>query len=307
MTDNNYETWSFKCTQCGKCCTAGPALGVEEVFKYQDTFISGLMFQASFLSNDPRHAPIPGHLDPVGQAKLSGAAGAVYRKDLAEHLKPMLPRIHEIGGTNYLHIYPAEFGYSQAEDATERCPALVDGKLCSLHPDKPARCQAMPLEPMLPEKYQWITISSMQRHGCAMPIDTGDKLVDQGAIVAADFKSSFEKRLGDIREEAKRMQMLVALMQRGAPYLPSFDIVFKHARIQGSMGPLLLLLLSEDELKNARQQTERVRQFIKSQRALINREIAKALERKNKNERPVTAKLRAFLNEYAILERSIPA
>jgi len=44
--------FAFSCTACGKCCKAGgPALSIEEVFKYQHVFISGLHWAAHNVSH----------------------------------------------------------------------------------------------------------------------------------------------------------------------------------------------------------------------------------------------------------------
>ncbi len=52
--------FAFSCTKCGKCCKGGgPALSIDEVFKYQDIFIAGLRWTAYSVSD--RHlSPGPG-------------------------------------------------------------------------------------------------------------------------------------------------------------------------------------------------------------------------------------------------------
>lgn len=53
MRESAQRDWFFNCNQCGRCCTTGPAMSIEEAFALQDVFIVGIKYQVNFISNNP--------------------------------------------------------------------------------------------------------------------------------------------------------------------------------------------------------------------------------------------------------------
>ena len=128
--------FAFSCTKCGQCCKGGgPALSIDEIFKYQDTFISGLRWGGYAVSKNLFTTLDRNYL--LESAKLY------------DHLGAFCTSFPDRGDTIYPHIYPLATGYDLAPGRA--CTALDEDGSCKLHPDKPDMCRSVPFDAALPE------------------------------------------------------------------------------------------------------------------------------------------------------------
>lgn len=107
------SAFAFSCTKCGECCKrGGPALSIEEVFKYRDVFISGLYWSGRML-HKKRFDAWDGEI--------------VDMQKLLDHVESFSATAPEYRGHDvYPHIYPIVTGY--AKGGNQACPALAPGR-----------------------------------------------------------------------------------------------------------------------------------------------------------------------------------
>src|SRR4051794_28796376 len=111
-------SFNFSCTKCGKCCKGGgPALSIDEVFKYQDFFISGLRWTAYFVSDRETTTIRDGsRVDSrVLDDHFSTLSGGYLKRD---------------GDKTYPLVYPTVTGYDMAPG--HACTALKEDNSCGL-------------------------------------------------------------------------------------------------------------------------------------------------------------------------------
>lgn len=289
--------FAFSCTSCGKCCKGGgPALSIEEVFKYQSVFITGLHWSIHSVADKSfvAHPLDPKRLLPASKLKA--------------HYASFLPSIDTPRHTEYPFIYPIVTGYTLAEG--ESCSALNADGTCSIHSDKPEMCRAVPFDPILPEHLQGPVLAGFKRYGCMTESSDagGSILFDGERITDPDYQTSFAVRVQAIREDClQHLNALIDLLGRGdAPGkfgLPSFDafreVTGRGSWFETSMAPLLLRLGLLPAF------AERVQAFIASQQHLIEASIEHSMRLRLKTHRKRTDMMRSYLAQYAALRRTL--
>jgi Fe-S-cluster containining protein len=279
-------SFSFACTQCGKCCKGGGhALSIDEIFKYQDVFISGLHWSAHHVSNDETTTLLDGsrfnsvdlhnHFDSLCGTFLKGRRGKTYP-----------------------FVYPAVTGYDMAPG--NPCSALNEDNTCRLQADKPERCRSVPFDPMLPEAMQDFVLREFQ-FDCMNEIEGngGENLIFSGGkITDAAYKDDYGKRLSAMERDMPTLSAVAQLIEEEqSAVAPSFDhfldVTGDGGFIETSMLPLLLVLAFQSEENKGR-----VLGYIAAQERLINAGIENALRERNKSHRERTATMRGYLKVY---------
>jgi len=246
------------------------------------------------------------------QHRFIGALSLRRQRNLsaASRIGPCLPSIDEVREHDVLAgqiMYPLPgrdenlvmLTQAIASPVLNRCPALQSDGLCQIHFErKPATCSVVPFEPLLPDRLQHAVLATRSQGGaeylgadCIVPgTQTGFELQTRDhAIVAPAAAQALAVRRHDIAQDKRWWGVAVfAELQREIFSQPG-----GLARIptQGATSlPLAPVLLRLATVSNACRQ--RCQNYVGAQSALIAREIAAALARKNPNERAWTAQLR---------------
>jgi len=281
--------FTFSCTQCGKCCKGGgPSLSIEEVFKYQDVFISGLYWSAHYVSDKPL-SPSPYGLPIPSQ-------------DLRQHFSDFCASsTNTKGPSRYPFIYPFVSGYDPAPG--RGCTALNADGTCSIHADKPQMCRSVPFDPAFPERHQGQILSRF-KHDCmaeTQDLPFANIIFSDGRIVDAEYKANYDARLDTLKRDATLTTELIYFLgdghrpgTLGLPSLTDFmNITERGAWLETSMLPLLALLKELDPANKPR-----IRDYLAIQSRLIRAAIDTALQQRDKALRERTAIMRRYLSAY---------
>lgn len=208
----------------------------------------------------------------------------------------------------YPHIYPIVTGYAKGNG--QSCPALAPDGTCNLHDDKPAMCRSVPFDPALPEHLQAIVLRRFARaHECMKPTaqpDGTDVIFRDGRITDPSAKADYERRLAAMRKERDVFKILSSFIPKSngtlSPTAEQFTrTVEKKGWIETAMSSLLFVLLNDKQITPAIAES-----YLRAQVALIEPQIAAALERRRSADRERTATMRLYLAEYArILETGV--
>lgn len=275
------ERYAFRCSACGKCCNSPPAMTLDELFHHERRFIGCLTVQ---------EAPAP---LPAG-ARLGGVA-------IPEATAAEWRQLHEALCVTHagrpLRLATRAYDYP----SLGRCPALQDDGACAIHHDrKPGMCQAVPLEPELPDGLQRIVLhrrtAEAAYFGAACLQTDGpeaDALVAGERVVASAGRQALDRQRRQRMEEAQDWGRPLAA--RLAPALA--------AALQGrslSAGHLTLSLVPVLALRSARSAQARRRciDYARAQVELIDAGVDAALVRRDKADRAVTTELRRFAAQY---------
>jgi Fe-S-cluster containining protein len=275
--------FAFSCTACGKCCKhGGPALSIDEVFKYQNTFISGLRWS--------------GYAVPK-KYTMTFKGETVDAQKMRNHLASFAaPSFDDKGDTIQPHIYPIVTGYTLERS----CSALNADETCSLHADKPTMCRSVPFDPAMPEHMQDIILRNFGLD-CVTKTqapDAANVIYRDGRITDASCKADYDRRLAVMQKDKSALATLSYFMSEKpsalAPAMPDFmQTVDRGGWIETSMLPLLLVLLKNEEI------TRQVAgNYLHSQIALIDTGISAARERHHHNERGRTEMMRKYVTSY---------
>ncbi len=173
----------FLCTACGKCCHGQLPLTLKDAFAYAGLF------------------PLCMIWTPVQRGSRD------FR--MARELGVAVPLT---GGREMVSlIVPTSFIPS-----TYPCPALVDGKMCGIHREKPSRCKAMPFYPYTEERYQAGYLRPRQGWECD---------VSEAAPIAYDGKrivlrDDFDIEKNDLRDQVPVLRGYAEHMLKYSPTLP---------------------------------------------------------------------------------------
>jgi Fe-S-cluster containining protein len=275
--------FAFSCTACGKCCKhGGPALSIDEVFKYQNTFISGLRWTGHAI---PKKYTMPFKGEIVDAQKM--------RNHLASFAAPSFD---DKGNTIQPHIYPLVTGYALGRG----CNALNADETCSLHANKPTMCRSVPFDPAMPEHMQDIILRDFGLD-CVTETqapDAANVIYRDGRITDASCKADYDRRLAVMQKDKSPLATLSYFMSEKpsalAPARADFmQTVDRGGWVETTMLPLLLVLLKNEEI------TRQVAgNYLHSQIALIDTGISAALERHHHNERGRTEMMRKYVTSY---------
>jgi len=284
------HAFSFECTACGKCCNSPPALSLRELFRYRDVFIGAIAIS--------RAPPVR-----AGQRVRTGPYETLLSDEHASACDA-LARLHtfSIGAHgDSISVTTQAIDYA----SSGRCTALADDGLCRLHADgKPDQCIAVPLDPLVPDRLQHVVLAQRSfGEGWlgAQCIEPGERrepaLVANGGIVANDAKAALERRLRALATEREWCGRTIADALRrdfAADPRRALAQVPENGYRTISLVPALLFIGAMSPVL-----ARHCIGYIDAQTALIRRNIARAIERRRLDDRPMTQTLRAFLDALA--------
>lgn len=265
-------------------------MALPELFRHRDLFIGCLA-----ISRTPRRRSGERLRVVRAQHVLDDADAAAF-----DVLGDTLLHASNAPQGGYFNVVTQGYDYP----SLARCPALQDDGLCGIHANgKPAMCEVVPLDPMVPDSLQYLALEG--RSAGAAYIDA--------ACIQAGGSAGAAMLVGDglihdpaAREAIARRRQMLAMEREiwGRAVFASlrkdlFDAPDAVARIPAdgfltiSIAPVLLAVADVSE--QCRQMSVT---YVDSQLALIERKIAQALARRRLDDRPVTRELRTFSDAY---------
>jgi len=200
---------------------------------------------------------------------------------------------------------------TQAHDYPSRgsCPALAGDGRCAIHADaKPGMCRVVPLDPRLPEGAQAVVLQRRHVEAAWLQADclvAGDRdghapLVEGARIVDEGFRDDFvSHRTRLAGEDALWGREVAAWMRPEFARLP--------APRAGDYLALSLVAILVVLARRSAGERERCLRYARAQVALIEANVALALERRVAADRPFTDELRRFAAQYRAFEQSVAA
>lgn len=275
-------------------------MSVDEVFKYQYVFISGLTWSAHFVSHKVL-TPSP-----------FGDGGSVPSDQLRKHFSSFSHAFAEKHDTVHPFIYPCVSGYDIAPG--HGCTALNTDGTCSLHRDKPDMCRSIPFDPIVPEKLQGSVLSGFaEQHDCMVETDNDaaeNLIFSEARITDPTCKADYDRRFAALQRDARLTNTLLDFMREdkperlfGVPRLSEFiSIPGRGATIETSMLPLLAVIVICDP-----QQTRKALDYLAAQLRLIRPAIDKAIRERKSSYRDRTRIMRGYLADYEFAQEKLPA
>ncbi|MEK6424286.1 MAG: flagellin N-methylase [Burkholderia gladioli] len=275
------ETWSLACHACGRCCNSPPALSLRELFRHGDRFIGCIavtkvagLRAGERLASDGRVRV----LDAADVAAFDTLAAALYSRVSA--------------GRDWLSVSLQGFGYA----SLERCPALADDGRCAIHEaGKPAICDAVPLDPFAPDRWQaWVVgarrdTSVWAEAGCLQrgPASNAFTLIDSGRVAtpALDACRDALQRERTVWRDA----VAGSLMASGPAWARSWAQLTPGARLTLPIVPALL-----EVARHSPRCRDACVDLVDRQGVLIGTTIDAALARRHAADRATTQELRRF-------------
>jgi hypothetical protein len=264
--------YSFECTACGKCCNSPPALSMSELFRFRDVFIGCIA---------------------VGRIRY--------------HAVPP-PHAFAVDDANAITITTLAFDYA----STARCPALMDDGLCSLHvPGKPDQCIAVPLDPLVSDDLQHAVLAQ-RSHGagwigeqCIKPGEYEGALLLRGIeIVDADAGAAMQRRRQalQIEREIWSTPVFDGLLRDFSSPRHALSMLPEQGYRTIAIVPALLAIGCLSRVL-----AELCIAYIDGQTALIERSVARAIERRRLDDRPTTQTMRGFADALQHARRHLSA
>ncbi|MBN3855830.1 flagellin N-methylase [Paraburkholderia sp. Ac-20340] len=278
------RAWSLACNACGKCCDSPPALTLREWFARRSVFIGSLAIERVARRR-------------VGERLVAqGVARVLDAQDVAEHDALADALFHRLGARDAGWISITLQGYDYPSAA--RCPALAHDGRCTLHETgKPGRCEAVPLDPLVPDRWQAVTLGARResvralgadciREGLqveATPLIDGARVIDTRAIERERAALIFERKLWRDAVAAALLASpgaLLALAPGARLTIAPVPALLAVARVSGACRQACVDVIGE-------------------QRRLIESSVAAALARRRSDERAFTQELRGFALAHA--------
>ncbi|MGS0896951.1 flagellin N-methylase [Burkholderia stagnalis] len=283
------DTYRLACNACGRCCNSAPTLSLRELFRHRHRFVGALTIHRVSKRR-------------IGERLRAGARDRVLDADDVAAADALAGRLfHRIGGANGEWLALTLQGYDYP--SLGRCPALADDGRCGVHAGKPSICGAVPLDPMLPDRWQahvlagrrdetaWLgancILDAEEASASAeivptIPLVTAGQVTDRAALDAFRAALAFERAVWrdavfasltgggqDVRHALARLAPGGYLTVSIVPVLLAVAQISAHCRV-----------LCID--------------FIDAQLALIGVNVEAALARRRPDDRPATHELRGF-------------
>jgi Fe-S-cluster containining protein len=211
----------FSCTACGKCCYGQVPLSLKDALRFAGLFPIGIAWTpVQRGSRDFRMTRTLGVTLPFADGR-----------ELASLIVP----------TAWL---PAAF----------HCPALVDGKLCGIHAEKPARCKSMPFYPYREERFQGDFLKP--REGWECDVSGEAPIVYDGKTVLQreDFDREKLDLMGQVPDLRRYADYMLKYSAGLAERLWAASAQEKGAKVVTSLSSLLTALRQPDSAAIARKQ-----------------------------------------------------
>ncbi|MBB3004852.1 hypothetical protein FHX57_007238 [Paraburkholderia tropica] len=277
------DTGSLACTACGQCCNSPPALSLREWFAQRAVFVGSIAIERV-----PRRRAGE-RLHAETDARL------LDDDDVADHNALANALFHRAPDGGWLAVTLQGYDYP----STARCPALAADGGCTLHDaGKPARCAAVPLDPLVPDRWQPLVLAA-RRASTQAPhwrgadcirdgLEAGaTPLIEAGRVI--DTQALARERDALVFERALWRDAVAASLVGTATARASLNALRPGARLTIAPVPALLAVARISAACRAA-----AIDVIDRQRALIDTTVAAALARRRLDERAITQELRGF-------------
>lgn len=279
-------SFALACHACGRCCNSPPSLSMRELFRHRERFVASIA-----IARVPRRR--------LGERiRIGELSHELDAEDLAAHdalADRLYPRVAPDGDWLSIslrgHDYPSR----------QRCPALSDEGRCSLHATgKPAICEAVPLDPLAPDRLQafvlgarreqaeWIgagCLSEMGEQGVADPARV--PLVEAGRVLAGAALAACREAL-EVERAIWRDAIAAQLIASGPEWARSWAQLPPGAHLTIPVVPALLAIARISSRCRAASI-----EVLDGQQRLITSMVEAALARRLPEDRATTRELRA--------------
>ncbi len=284
-----FDTVSFKCTICGKCCNSAPLMTVAELFHHERLFVGCLALRRI----KPHKA---GDVLFAQQFRRTvSSADAQLLNDLA---KSQL--FHTAGMNNQGDYYFSIMTQAMDYESLQKCPALGEDNYCTIQSDrKPNVCSVVPFDALYPDSFQNIVLMSRGfAENCLV-----NGLKDDFEVVAQDRQVQSDEYLKALRLrrdhlclEKKLWGEAIFAMLQAEGYCHSGKagkVPIDNAILSLSIIPVLMVVAGVSE-----KCANRCLQYVDVQIDLLDHKISQALSRKSTADKPTTQVFRAFKHHY---------
>ncbi|MBU9425322.1 flagellin N-methylase [Burkholderia gladioli] len=278
-------SFALACHACGRCCNSPPSLSMRELFRHRERFVASIA-----IARVPRRR--------LGERiRIGELDHELDAEDLAAHdalADRLYPRIAPGGDCLSLSLRGHDYA------SRERCPALSDDGHCSLHAaGKPAICEAVPLDPLAPDRLQafvlgarreqaeWIGAGCLSERGEPDVTDAAEPLVEAGRVLAGAALAACREAL-EVERAIWRDAIAAQLIASGPEWARSWAQLPPGAHLTIPAVPALLAIARISS--RCREATIEV---LDCQRRLIGSMVEAALERRLPEDRATTRELRA--------------
>lgn len=297
------EELRFACTACGKCCTEPPEMTVLEATRLGDVFVASLVYRLTSIPKDDNEAALAS-LKPHPHFSGVSARELVARLRETTAVRAAGAVVSEAGWDHHIALTARPWTYE-----TQACTALAaDGKRCSVHDRRPHTCRTVPIRYDVPEGLLVRAFRGVVDAGRASsdPFEcdvsaAAPMLLRDGVLVSDEYSAA---RAAGI--EAALGERLLASRILESPFLPPLKEVYatlRRARVvsvsfHGALATAHEMGLLDDAAVDA---------FAAAQLSLIDRELARAMTRKRKEDREITARFRTLVTAYEMMRTRLAA
>lgn len=283
-------TVRFGCRECGRCCGTPPQMSVKEAMRLADDF----PLQASFVSI-PYGMSFPG---PNGESMALTRARS-------EALGGYRSSGYDVVGTQreFVTTLSADALYS---GATGRCPSLRPDGRCGIYERRPAVCRYIPAQHLLPSDRQDRALEMFYRDhsGDCDWTEAAPVILKGGRIVDGPMAAALDEAEEDERRDNAVLRLLAQHGHRVASIEDEADLSIAGL-IEASMRapsmdvPLVVIVMFLAGLREAGMLPDGYGEFdlkdiARRQAEACERMIQDNLRRKNRDDRLLTAELRAL-------------
>jgi Fe-S-cluster containining protein len=277
------ETFSFKCTACGKCCNSAPLTSLPELFHHESLFVGCLAIRRV-----KRYKP--------GQALVASGIHYPLSETDAGEMSALVESLYFDPGIGYdLAIQTQALDY----ESLNRCPALGEDNRCTIHDNrKPATCSMVPFDALFPDRLQHLVLASRDLgENCIVEghAQEADVVIKDRQITSEEYRLALAQRRSDLLAEKQGWGDAVFALLR--PALMAEPNLLQKIPVDGfltlSIVPLLAVIGGVSE-----RWRERTLQYVDSQINLIDLKTSQAIQRKNASDKPTTQALRGFKDAY---------
>jgi hypothetical protein len=282
------ERYALACTACGKCCNSPPTMSLAELLRYRERFIGCLAIGRQPVRREGgrmRAGTFECTLDAADAQACDSLSQTLFHRSAAF-------------GNDWIALTLQGYEYS----SLARCPALADDGRCTLHEaGKPAMCEAVPLDPLLPDRLQTLVLEGRRESAqwlgadCIRTTATANAvpLVREGSVAQPETLARFRGALA-FERGIWRDAVFASLHEAAADLRASLARLGPGGHLTVSIAPVLIATA-----RVSARCRELCVAYIDSQIALIERSVEAALARRRLDDREVTRELRGFAQAYA--------
>lgn len=257
MQNHNYN---FSCTACGGCCTQSPSMSIYDMIELSNEFI----FQVS------HHAVVSQEKKPLEKALMD------HYQTLGHTL--VLPEFDSV------LFYWIDFSAMNAP-SYKWCSKLVDSK-CSIYSKRPTSCKLQPLDYKLPEQLQYKTIEfykekTLKKQWACNFTETAPVILKEDNISSTHLNSLYYNNLQSIKDFTDKY--IDSMEIYGDRQQEHFKTVFK-AHLSKSILVTDIIQPLFVAINHNMISSEEANDIIKNQLYLIEKEVERAINLKNKED-----------------------